>query len=97
MLPCVLKQLNFNTSCTSICPFSASVDALCMFSIVLSDAWRQLWDTNVSPLSVCTTGAQLGTVVSLPLSGEICFYMDWTYVFYIFGNRAVVLLVCPVK
>ncbi|KAM9804095.1 sialin [Neosynchiropus ocellatus] len=30
-------------------------------------------------------GAQLGTVVALPLSGEICFYLDWTYVFYIFG------------
>lgn len=31
-------------------------------------------------------GAHLGTVVALPLSGEICFYLDWTYVFYIFGN-----------
>lgn len=31
-------------------------------------------------------GAQLGTVVALPLSGQICFYLDWTYVFYIFGK-----------
>lgn len=31
-------------------------------------------------------GAHLGTVVALPLSGEICFYLDWTYVFYIFGK-----------
>uniref|UniRef100_A0A8C0N542 Major facilitator superfamily (MFS) profile domain-containing protein n=1 Tax=Canis lupus familiaris TaxID=9615 RepID=A0A8C0N542_CANLF len=30
-------------------------------------------------------GAQLGTVISLPLSGIICFYMNWTYVFYLFG------------
>uniref|UniRef100_A0A8C9RUP2 Solute carrier family 17 member 5 n=1 Tax=Scleropages formosus TaxID=113540 RepID=A0A8C9RUP2_SCLFO len=30
-------------------------------------------------------GAQLGTVVALPLSGQICFYLDWTYVFYVFG------------
>uniref|UniRef100_A0A7M4F5H0 Sialin n=1 Tax=Crocodylus porosus TaxID=8502 RepID=A0A7M4F5H0_CROPO len=27
----------------------------------------------------------LGTVVSLPLSGLICYYMNWVYVFYIFG------------
>lgn len=31
-------------------------------------------------------GAQLGTVVSLPLSGLMCFYMNWIYVFYIFGK-----------
>lgn len=31
-------------------------------------------------------GAQLGTVVSLPLSGLICYYMNWVYVFYIFGE-----------
>ncbi|XP_061767299.1 sialin [Nerophis ophidion] len=36
-------------------------------------------------LSISYIGAQLGTVVSLPLSGEICFYLDWTYVFYVFG------------
>lgn len=36
-------------------------------------------------------GAQLGTVVALPLSGQICFYLDWTYVFYIFGKIMVLL------
>lgn len=35
---------------------------------------------------VVVPGAQLGTVVSLPLSGVICYYMNWTYVFYFFGK-----------
>lgn len=33
-------------------------------------------------------GAQLGTVVALPLSAQICFYLDWTWVFYIFGKAS---------
>ncbi|GCC32623.1 hypothetical protein chiPu_0011086 [Chiloscyllium punctatum] len=36
-------------------------------------------------LSLSYAGAQFGTVVSLPLSGMICYYLDWSYVFYIFG------------
>lgn len=36
-------------------------------------------------LTISYIGAQLGTVIALPLSGEICFYLDWTYVFYLFG------------
>uniref|UniRef100_A0A667X8J6 Sialin n=1 Tax=Myripristis murdjan TaxID=586833 RepID=A0A667X8J6_9TELE len=36
-------------------------------------------------LTISYTGAQLGTVIALPLSGEICFYLDWTYIFYVFG------------
>ncbi|KAM7408379.1 hypothetical protein PAMA_002209 [Pampus argenteus] len=36
-------------------------------------------------LTISYIGAQMGTVISLPLSGEICFYLDWTYVFYVFG------------
>ncbi|XP_076014875.1 sialin [Genypterus blacodes] len=36
-------------------------------------------------LTICLTGAQLGTVIALPLSGEICYYYNWTYVFYVFG------------
>uniref|UniRef100_A0A8C9Y7Z9 Sialin n=1 Tax=Sander lucioperca TaxID=283035 RepID=A0A8C9Y7Z9_SANLU len=36
-------------------------------------------------LTISYIGAHLGTVISLPLSGEICFYLDWTYVFYVFG------------
>lgn len=33
------------------------------------------------------SGGQLGTVIALPLSGEICFYLGWPYVFYIFGKK----------
>ncbi|XP_072912800.1 sialin isoform X3 [Hemitrygon akajei] len=40
-------------------------------------------------LSLSYAGAQFGTVVSLPLSGIICYYMDWSYVFYIFGALGV--------
>ncbi|XP_034464146.1 sialin isoform X2 [Hippoglossus hippoglossus] len=41
-------------------------------------------------LTISYIGAQLGTVISLPLSGEICFYLDWTYVFYVFGANGLV-------
>lgn len=44
-------------------------------------------------LTITYIGAQLGTVVCLPLSGEICFYLDWTYVFYIFGAVGLVWFV----
>ncbi|KAM3862824.1 sialin [Diretmus argenteus] len=44
-------------------------------------------------LTISYTGAQLGTVISLPLSGEICFYLDWTYVFYVFGAVGLVWFV----
>lgn len=50
-----------------------------------------IWSSWAPPLerskllSVSYAGAQLGTVISLPLSGLICFYMNWTYVFYSFG------------
>ncbi|XP_071385715.1 sialin isoform X2 [Centroberyx affinis] len=37
--------------------------------------------------------AQLGTVIALPLSGEICFYLGWTYVFYVFGAVGLVWFV----
>lgn len=46
----------------------------------------QLGDTDRCLFS-SIPGAQLGTVISLPLSGEICFYLNWTYVFYVFGNN----------
>uniref|UniRef100_A0A3B3RGQ7 Sialin n=1 Tax=Paramormyrops kingsleyae TaxID=1676925 RepID=A0A3B3RGQ7_9TELE len=54
-------------------------------------AMHAMWASWAPPLersrlvTISYTGAQLGTVVALPLSGEICFYLDWTYVFYIFG------------
>lgn len=43
-------------------------------------------DPDVCLIYCFASGGQLGTVIALPLSGEICFYLDWTYVFYIFGN-----------
>ncbi|XP_058880936.1 sialin isoform X3 [Acipenser ruthenus] len=54
-------------------------------------AMHTMWSAWAPPmersklLSISYAGAQLGTVVALPASGLICFYMDWTYVFYIFG------------
>uniref|UniRef100_A0A8C5G956 Sialin n=1 Tax=Gouania willdenowi TaxID=441366 RepID=A0A8C5G956_GOUWI len=36
-------------------------------------------------LTITYIGAQMGTVVCLPLSAEICFYLGWPYVFYISG------------
>ncbi|RXN23420.1 sialin [Labeo rohita] len=53
-------------------------------------AMHAMWASWAPPLersrllTISYTGAQLGTVVALPLSGQICFYLDWTYVFYIF-------------
>ncbi|XP_068184114.1 sialin-like [Antennarius striatus] len=58
---------------------------------VIYPAMSTMWASWAPPLersrllTITYTGAQLGTVVALPLSGEICFYLDWTYVFYIFG------------
>ncbi|XP_003121458.2 sialin [Phacochoerus africanus] len=54
-------------------------------------AMHAMWSSWAPPLerskllSISYAGAQLGTVVSLPLSGIICFYLNWTYVFYLFG------------
>ncbi|XP_064144118.1 sialin isoform X1 [Loxodonta africana] len=54
-------------------------------------AMHAMWSSWAPPLerskllSISYAGAQLGTVISLPLSGIICFYMDWVYVFYFFG------------
>ncbi|RXN01429.1 Sialin, partial [Acipenser ruthenus] len=45
-------------------------------------AMHTMWSAWAPPME---RSAQLGTVVALPASGLICFYMDWTYVFYIFG------------
>ncbi|XP_007910508.2 sialin [Callorhinchus milii] len=54
-------------------------------------AMHAIWSKWAPPLersrliSVSYAGAQFGTVVSLPLSGLICYYLAWPYVFYIFG------------
>ncbi|XP_023373046.1 sialin [Otolemur garnettii] len=54
-------------------------------------AMHAMWASWAPPLerskllTLSYAGAQLGTVISLPLSGMICYYMNWTYVFYFFG------------
>ncbi|XP_035257045.1 sialin [Anguilla anguilla] len=54
-------------------------------------AMHSMWASWAPPLersrllTISYTGAQLGTVVALPLSGYLCYYLDWTYVFYVFG------------
>ncbi|XP_044110577.1 sialin isoform X2 [Neovison vison] len=59
-------------------------------------AMHAMWSSWAPPLerskllSISYAGAQLGTVISLPLSGIICFYMNWTYVFYLFGIVGIV-------
>ncbi|XP_067388732.1 sialin isoform X1 [Emydura macquarii macquarii] len=58
-------------------------------------AMHAMWSSWAPPLerskllSISYAGAQLGTVVSLPLSGIICYYVNWIYVFYIFGALGV--------
>lgn len=58
-------------------------------------AMHAMWSSWAPPLersrllSLSYAGAQLGTVVSMPVSGLICYYMDWIYVFYIFGALGV--------
>ncbi|XP_072534238.1 sialin [Salminus brasiliensis] len=62
-------------------------------------AMHAMWASWAPPLersrllTISYAGAQLGTVVALPLSGQICFYLDWTYVFYIFGAVGLVWFV----
>ncbi|XP_061084829.1 sialin-like [Conger conger] len=54
-------------------------------------AMHSMWASWAPPLersrllTISYAGAQLGTVVALPLSGYICYYLNWTYVFYVFG------------
>ncbi|XP_043919793.1 sialin-like isoform X2 [Protopterus annectens] len=58
-------------------------------------AMHVMWASWAPPLersillTISYAGTQLGTVISLPLSGIICYYLDWTYVFYIFGAAGV--------
>lgn len=62
-------------------------------------AMHAMWSSWAPPLerskllTISYAGAQLGTVISLPLSGMICYYMDWTYVFYLFGIIGIVWFV----
>uniref|UniRef100_A0A3B4A4M1 Sialin n=1 Tax=Periophthalmus magnuspinnatus TaxID=409849 RepID=A0A3B4A4M1_9GOBI len=54
-------------------------------------AMYTMWATWAPPLersrllTISYIGSKLGTVVGFLLSGEISFYLDWTYVFYLFG------------
>ncbi|XP_067877196.1 sialin isoform X2 [Heterodontus francisci] len=85
---------------TLLTPPAAALSAYCVIALrvieglgegVTFPAMHAMWAKWAPPverstlLSLSYAGAQFGTVVSLPLSGIICFYMDWSYVFYIFG------------
>ncbi|TWW78379.1 sialin isoform X1 [Takifugu rubripes] len=85
---------------TLLTPLAANLGANYLFAVrvfegigegVTYPAMYTMWAAWAPPLersrlfSISYIGGQLGTVIALPLSGEICFYLDWTYVFYIFG------------
>nr|XP_026247139.1 sialin isoform X2 [Urocitellus parryii] len=70
---------------------SAPIKVLRNQTGVTFPAMHAMWSSWAPPLerskllSISYAGAQLGTVISLPLCGIICYYMNWTYVFYLFG------------
>ncbi|XP_048453235.1 sialin isoform X1 [Rhincodon typus] len=85
---------------TLLTPPAASLSAYCVIVLrvieglgegVTFPAMHAMWAKWAPPLerstlvSLSYAGAQFGTVVSLPLSGMICYYLDWSYVFYTFG------------
>ncbi|XP_043536414.1 sialin isoform X1 [Chiloscyllium plagiosum] len=85
---------------TLLTPPAAALSAYCVIILrvleglgegVTFPAMHAMWAKWAPPLerstllSLSYAGAQFGTVVSLPLSGMICYYLDWSYVFYIFG------------
>ncbi|XP_045699796.1 sialin isoform X4 [Phyllostomus hastatus] len=78
---------------------SASNQVLHNQTGVTFPAMHAMWSSWSPPLerskllSISYAGAQLGTVISLPLSGIICFYMNWTYVFYFFGIVGIIWFV----
>ncbi|KAL8172660.1 UNVERIFIED_CONTAM: hypothetical protein K2H54_005622 [Gekko kuhli] len=89
---------------TLFTPLAADLGVGCLIAVraleglgegVTFPAMHVMWSSWAPPLerskllSISYAGAQLGTVVSLPLSGVISFYMDWIYVFYIFGSLGV--------
>ncbi|KAG8444899.1 hypothetical protein GDO86_009887 [Hymenochirus boettgeri] len=89
---------------TLLTPLAADLGAPCLIAVraleglgegVTFPAMHAMWSCWAPPLersrllSLSYAGAQLGTVVSLPVSGLICYYMDWAYVFYIFGTLGV--------
>ncbi|XP_059325126.1 sialin isoform X4 [Ammospiza nelsoni] len=77
---------------SNVCPeHSSTINVPRNTTGVTFPAMHSMWSSWAPPLerskllSISYAGAQLGTVVSLPLSGLICYYMNWVYVFYIFG------------
>lgn len=85
---------------TLLTPVTADLGAMALIVLraleglgegVTFPAMHAMWSSWAPPLerskllSISYAGAQLGTVISLPLSGIICYYMNWTYVFYFFG------------
>ncbi|OCT58452.1 sialin [Xenopus laevis] len=89
---------------TLLTPLSADLGAGWLIAVraveglgegVTFPAMHAMWARWAPPLersrllSLSYAGAQLGTVVSLPVSGLICYYVDWVYVFYIFGTLGV--------
>ncbi|XP_048858349.1 sialin-like [Brienomyrus brachyistius] len=85
---------------TLLTPLAASLGAPYLIGVrvlegigegVTFPAMHAMWASWAPPLersrllTICYSGSQLGTVLALPLSGLICFYLDWTYVFYLFG------------
>uniref|UniRef100_A0A8C9WSV0 Sialin n=1 Tax=Scleropages formosus TaxID=113540 RepID=A0A8C9WSV0_SCLFO len=85
---------------TMLTPLAASLGAGYLIAVrvleglgegVTFPAMHAMWASWAPPLersrllTISYTGSSLGTVLSLPLSGLICYYLDWTYVFYIFG------------
>ncbi|XP_028920922.1 sialin isoform X2 [Ornithorhynchus anatinus] len=93
----VESNTSLPTNTTSkVCPdHSAPLDVARSGKGVTFPAMHAMWASWAPPLerskllSISYAGAQLGTVVSLPLSGLICFYMNWIYVFYLFGTVGV--------
>ena len=50
---------------------------------------------NYSPLNNlyrCNTGAHIGTVVAMPLSGVLAQHLGWASVFYVFGKFSFILV-----
>ena len=48
-----------------------------------------------SPLNnfyCCNTGAHIGTVVAMPLSGVLAQHLGWASVFYVFGKFSFILV-----
>ncbi|XP_005654460.1 sialin isoform X2 [Sus scrofa] len=80
-----------NRTSSECAEHSAPIKVLHNQTGVTFPAMHAMWSSWAPPLerskllSISYAGAQLGTVVSLPLSGIICFYLNWTYVFYLFG------------